>query len=84
LRADAGGGDFSRVAPTPEHFLPLLYIAGFSAATGDTPKVLVDGYAYGSLSMTSFGVGAPCPPAAVGLPGASPLGSKAPSDGTNI
>ena len=35
--------DFAMAAPTPEHFLPLLYLAGFAAATGEAPQVLVDG-----------------------------------------
>jgi 4,5-DOPA dioxygenase extradiol len=76
--------DFLQVAPTPEHFLPLLYIAGFAAATQEAPKVLVDGYAYGSLSMTSYGVGVPCPTSTQGLQGAAPMGSDAPAEETNI
>ena len=76
--------DFLKVAPTPEHFLPLLYIAGFAAATGVNPTALVDGYTFGSLSMTSYGVGVPCPPSPDGLPGAAPLGSTLPAEDSNV
>ena len=75
---------FLQAAPTPEHFLPLLYIAGFAARVGSAPKVLVDGYAYGSLSMTSFAVDVPCPELDAALAGAPPLGSDAPPEDSNL
>ncbi len=42
--------------PTPDHYLPLLYVAGLRRPEDDF-SVLVEGIAYGSISMTAFKLG---------------------------
>ena len=53
--------DFARAAPTPEHFLPLAYLAGLADAAGEPLRALIEGYAYGSLSMACYALEAGCP-----------------------
>jgi 4,5-DOPA dioxygenase extradiol len=47
--------DFAKSVPTPDHYLPLLYIAGLA----DTKPLdlLVDGHAAGSISMAAYTLG---------------------------
>jgi len=77
--------DFSQAVPTAEHFLPLLYLAGLAEAAGSATAVLVDGYTYGSLSMTAYTLGTPRPEQATSPAAAAPLPSPdvVPPDDTN-
>lgn len=43
-----------RSVPTPEHFLPLVYLAGLARTAGQCADVLVAGPVFGSLTMTSY------------------------------
>ncbi|HEX7892260.1 MAG TPA: 4,5-DOPA dioxygenase extradiol [Ramlibacter sp.] len=56
--------DYAAAVPTPEHFLPLAYLAGLCCAAGEPAVPFVEGGVMGSLTMTSYVLGAPPPAAA--------------------
>jgi 4,5-DOPA dioxygenase extradiol len=53
--------DFALSAPTPDHFIPLLYIAGLAGAANRPLESLIEGYAFGSLSMAAYTLDARLP-----------------------
>jgi 4,5-DOPA dioxygenase extradiol len=73
---------FPAAAPTPDHFLPLLYFAGLASAAGETATVLVDGYAMGSLSMACYTLG--CGQLAPDGERGAPALPDVPADETNL
>ena len=80
----AGHRDWPIAVPTDEHFLPLLYLAGLAAAAKLPAEVLVEGPAYGSLSMTSFTLGAAPVPTPGSSEGAAPIATDVPPEAANV
>ncbi|OBF10315.1 dioxygenase [Mycobacterium sp. ACS4054] len=76
--------DYGAAVPTPDHFIPLLYFAGLAGVASDEVDVLVDGFTYGSLSMTAYTLGSPCPRAAGTRSDARQLAPEFPADAANI
>ena len=82
---------YDLAVPTPDHFLPLAYVAGLGAASGRPASTLVDGYALGSLSMTAYALDDPVATAATrphggaeGVAHGAPPLPDAPADETNV
>jgi 4,5-DOPA dioxygenase extradiol len=79
----AGHRDYRTAVPTPDHFLPMLYLAGLAGVSPSAPEVMVDGYAYGSLSMTSYTLDARAVPDQPAGSGAAAM-PDVPPEQTNI
>ncbi len=74
--------NYDLAVPTPDHFVPLLYVAGVAAESGEVMKPFLKGYAMGSLSMTCYGAGADFD--CTVEEGAADIPDHLPADQTNI
>ncbi len=76
--------DYPAAVPTPDHFIPLLYLAGLAAGDGKA-DALVRGHALGSISMSCYGVGVGADVRLEAEPtGAATLPAGVPPDQTNM
>ena len=76
--------DFELAVPTPDHFIPMLYLAALATADDDTLDAFVEGAAFGSISMTSYTLGADCPPSTSREPAPFTRSATAPPEETNL
>jgi 4,5-DOPA dioxygenase extradiol len=75
--------DYGLAVPTPDHFIPLLYVAALAAEREGTAAPWLRGYAMGSISMTCYGAGMTRAPVA-DTTGAATLPAGVPADQTNM
>jgi len=74
--------DYALAVPTPEHFLPLAYLAGLAHAARRPADVLIEGCSLGSISMTCYTLGMPVAANDPGA-GAATLPTSMPAENTN-
>ncbi|WP_332813222.1 4,5-DOPA dioxygenase extradiol [Ramlibacter sp.] len=65
--------DYALSVPSPEHFIPLLYLAGMAHATGERVTAFAEGGTKGGITMTSYALGSVAPPQASSGAGAGGL-----------
>ncbi len=76
---------YAMAVPTPEHFLPLAYLAGLCRAAGEPAQPFAEGGTMGSLTMTSYTLGMPAPEPAPGDDAdGSSMPARVPPQQTNI
>lgn len=75
--------DYARAVPTPDHFIPLLYLAGLAAAEDSRPEPIVRGYSMGSISMSCHAIGTNLP-VRNEVEDAATLPRDVPADQTNV
>jgi len=75
--------DFQAAVPTPDHFIPMLYLAGMASQVQASLDAVVRGYAMGSISMTCYGLGTDGLSRTEGE-GAATVPVDVPADQTNI
>jgi len=72
--------DYELAVPTPDHFIPMVYVAGVAAESGPLDPFL-KGYAMGSLSMTCYAIGMDL--SCVEAEGSAEIPEDVPADQTN-
>jgi 4,5-DOPA dioxygenase extradiol len=79
--------DFRMAVPTPDHYLPVVFIAGLAGEARSALDVVVDGCVYGSLSMAAYSLGVRASPPVRDdpvAPGEIPDPSAVPPESTNL
>ena len=77
--------DYDLSVPTPEHFLPLHYLAGLCEAAGEPASVFLKGGTMSSLTMTSYTLGLePPPPPGKGSGQGASIPASVPPEQTNL
>lgn len=71
--------DYGMAVPTPDHFPPLLYLAGLAS---EPVSAIIRGYSFGSISMSSYAVGCTMNNGGEGAAAAT-LPREIPADNTN-